>query len=567
MRKLWIIILLLIPFSAREIKSQISSGDNMLRKEIRDFGQARITISNPGIRKVNELSENVSVTSVKYDIVSITLSPLTVEWFLLQNYEYKIIERPDSKSVITAFDIKQAMEWDRYPSYTQYDSIMQSFVRLYPALCQLDTIGTSVNGKLVLVLKISDNTSADEDEPETFYSSSMHGDETGGFILMLRLADYILKNYSNDGRIRNLVNNLEIWINPLANPDGTYRSGNIISSPVRYNANGYDLNRNFPDPETPNTPKQKETLDMVKFMRDHNFVISANFHAGEEVVNYPWDRWSRLHADNDWFYSISRKYADTVHLHSVLGYMDYLDNGVTNGYDWYKINGGRQDFITYELRGREVTIELDNNYVTPAVNLNLLWQYNWRSLLGYLENATFGIHGKVKDALTGNPVAAKIFITGHDKDSSQVYSDIVTGSFVRLIAPGTWDLIFSAGGYVDKRIQDVLVTEGQQTEILVEMSPIINPVDTMNTPVPIIYPNPGRGFIKVVLPLHQIGDVNIRVFNYLGVKLLDYNTVTYEDTPLIISLDEFPAGVFTLIITNSTTKIQNKERFVVIPDN
>ena len=40
-------------------------------------------------------------------------------------------------------------------------------------------------------------------------------------------------------------------MNPLANPDGTYRPGNTISSPVRGNANGYDLNRNFPDPVTP----------------------------------------------------------------------------------------------------------------------------------------------------------------------------------------------------------------------------------------------------------------------------------------------------------------------------
>ena len=78
----------------------------------------------------------------------------------------------------------------------QYDSIMQSFLSLYPSICHLDTIGTSINGKLILALKISDNASIDEDEPEVFYTSTMHGDETGGFILMLRLADYLLTNYS-----------------------------------------------------------------------------------------------------------------------------------------------------------------------------------------------------------------------------------------------------------------------------------------------------------------------------------------------------------------------------------
>ena len=105
---------------------------------------------------------------------------------------------------------------------------------LYPTLCHLDTIGTSINGKLVLALKISDNADLNEDEPEVFYTSTMHGDETGGFILMLRLADYLLKNYNLDTRVKNLVDNLEIWINPLANPDGTYRTGNTnyFTNPV-----------------------------------------------------------------------------------------------------------------------------------------------------------------------------------------------------------------------------------------------------------------------------------------------------------------------------------------------
>ena len=148
-------------------------------------------------------------------------------------------------------------------------------------------------------------------------------------------------------RVKNLVDNLEIWINPLANPDGTYRSGNTISSPTRYNANGVDLNRNFPDPLTPNTMSAERNYDMMKFMRKHRFVISANFHSGAEVVNYPWDRWfSKYHADDSWFYSISRAYADTVHIYSGPAYMNDLDNGVTSGAVWYMVYGGRQDFVT-----------------------------------------------------------------------------------------------------------------------------------------------------------------------------------------------------------------------------
>ena len=75
----------------------------------------------------------------------------------------RYLKKTESKGIISALNINQAMEWDKYPTYSQYDSIMQSFKTLYPALCHLDTIGTSINGKLVLALKISDNAANDEE--------------------------------------------------------------------------------------------------------------------------------------------------------------------------------------------------------------------------------------------------------------------------------------------------------------------------------------------------------------------------------------------------------------------
>ncbi len=560
----WLLIMVLFLLALPDSGAQETSEDGLLREEVIRFGQARVKVSFTRRAEINNLSEYVSVSSVSDNNAEIVLSPLTIDWFILRKYDYVIIERPDSKSIITAHDVINAMEWDSYPTFTQYDSIMRSFAQLYPSLCLLDTIGTSIYGKLILVVKISDNVNEDEDESEVFYTSTMHGDETAGFVLMLRLADYLLKNYNTSSRIKELVDNLEIWINPLSNPDGTYRTGDIISDPVRSNANGYDLNRNFPDPGISGVVRQKETIDMMKFMRERRFVLSANFHSGAEVVNYPWDRWSRLHADNDWFYDISRKYADTVHLYSPVGYMNDLQNGVTNGYAWYSIRGGRQDYVTYELQGREVTIELVNSYVTSSDQLDPLWQYNWRSLLGYLENAMYGIHGIVKDAITGVPVAARILISGHDKDSSHIYSDTLTGSFTRLLAPGTWDLMFTASGYYETEATSIVVVEGQATEIIVEMTPVVSPVDTIPTPSLIIYPNPSEEYIKVILPQRQKGIVNIKLYNPQGFKLADYSEDTSAGYPLHLDIAGFAAGVYTLIITNSDTDFSDTGRFVII---
>jgi hypothetical protein len=561
-----LILLFFLVLNVLRCYTQNLSNDERLRDVISRSGEAVVTIPYPDNISLEDLTRKVSIISVKNKRVHISLSPLTVEWFIRQKFNYLTTERTDSKSIISALIISQAMEWESYPSYTQYDSIMQSFKALYPALCHLDTIGTSVNGKLVLALKISDNAADDEDEPEVFYSSTMHGNETGGFVLMLRLADYLLKNYNLDNRVKNLVDNLEIWINPLANPDGAYKSGDAISlSSVRYNANGVDLNRNFPDPFQPFEIQAKENIDMIGFMRAHKFVISANFHSGAEVVNYPWDRWfSKFHADDTWFNSISRAYADTVHSYSSPAYMTFLDNGVTRGAEWYTIYGGRQDFITSELQGREVTIELDDQFITPAAQLALLWQYNWRSLLGYLENALYGIHGQVLNSNTSVPVPAKIFITGHDKDSSHIYSDTLTGSFVRLLAPGSWNLTFTAHGYNDATISNIVVFPEQRTDIVVNMVPITNQIDTTIPEAPSLYPNPATAEIKAILPGVLAGKVNVKIISQSGSLMSEYNTEYTQGVPLLIDIKRLSGGTYSVVFANTVKRISCRGRFIVI---
>jgi Zinc carboxypeptidase len=560
------LILILIPvLTASRCFSQAVTNDDKLRRIISQYGQVEVTIPYIDKNSIDILTTNVSILSVKEKLIHVSLSPLTIDWFILQKYNYQIEEKAVARGVLSANSLTQAMDWDTYPTYTQYDSIMHSFLKLYPSLCHLDTIGTSVKGKLVLALRISGTESVDENKPAVFYTSTMHGDETGGFVLMLHLADYLLKNYSLDSRVKNMVDNLEIWINPLANPDGTYNNGDTINSPVRYNANGYDLNRNFPDPITPNTMKQKETLDMIKFMRKHKFVLSANFHTGSEVVNYPWDRWlSKIHADDSWFNAISRAYADTAHVYAGPEYMNFLDNGVTRGAVWYIVYGGRQDFMTWELHGREVTIELDDQYITPAPQLPLLWQNNWHSLLGYLENALYGIHGLVRDINTHSPLPARVFINGHDKDSSQVYSDTLTGKFIRFLSPGSWNLTFSAAGYRDTTVSTVVVSL-QKTDLIIDMVQGVSDVEKTKTGNPLLlYPNPSTNTIHALPPDIITGNINVRIINQAGMIINEYNTEFIDGIPIVIDIKSLLAGTYTIVFTNTSTRASCHGRFVVI---
>jgi hypothetical protein len=403
-------------------------------------------------------------------------------------------------------------------------------------------------GRAVLALKISDNPADDEQEPAVMLSAAIHGDELAGFIMLMRLAEYLASESSSDGLAAILTSGLEIWINPLANPDGMYRNNDTIIYPVRSNSNGYDLNRNFPDPGTANPPPlQIETLDMVSFMEKNRFALSVNIHSGVEVVNYPWDKWTRLHADNSWFRDISRRYADTVHLYAEPDYMRFLDNGVTRGSVWYIISGGRQDFITYSFGGREVTIELDDTKQTPGSNLEAMWNWNYRSLLHYIEEAMYGVHGTVTDASTSNPLSAKIFITGHDADSSQVYSDTLTGEFNRYLAPGTYNITFTCPGYISQSTEVEILNWNSVVTAEIHLVPgdaVIYP-DPPESGV-LLYPNPSSGEFWALPPAVVAGDIIVTVTSLSGTVIDTFQTTYQAGIPVRCKYPHLSSGVYII---------------------
>jgi PKD repeat protein len=145
--------------------------------------------------------------------------------------------------------------------------------------------------------------------------------------------------------------------------------------------------------------------------------------------------------------------------------MTDLDNGITNGYQWYSISGGRQDYMNYFQRCRELTAEISSTKLLPANQLEAHWEYNYRSLLKYIEQTLYGVHGLVTNAVSGAPIPAKVTISGHDLDNSEVYASMPVGDYHRLLKAGTYDLTFSAFGYNSKTIENVVVKE-ENTVIL-----------------------------------------------------------------------------------------------------
>ena len=371
-------------------------------------------------------------------------------------------------------ELDMLRQWNSYPTYEAYEAMMYQFQTDHASKCTVHNIKTLNSGRKLLGVQINVN---DEPKPQFLYSATMHGDEIAGYVLSLRLIDYLLTQYGTNPFVTRLVDSVEIWIFPNTNPDGTYFGGNhTVMNSRRGNANNIDLNRNFPDPKAgPNpdgNPWQPENIAMMELAEDNRFTMGANMHGGAEVCNYPWDTWQRLTADNSWWVLVCREYADTAQFFSPPGYMSQFNSGITNGYAWYSITGGRQDYMNFFHGCREFTLELSNVKKLPANQLDAHWEYNYRSFLNYIEQSLYGVRGIITDAATGEPVEAKVYISGHDIDSSHVYSAKLHGNYHRFLIAGNYNITFSSPCHYPVTINNVTVQNRQTTWLDVSLTPL-----------------------------------------------------------------------------------------------
>ena len=386
--------------------------------------------------------------------------------FLAREIPYTV-EQPTRVSVTMATNYAEMVNgWNRYPTYSTYLAMMDTFQTRYPNLCKIDTIlAATPGGRKVLCAHISNNLNDNQGKPSIFYTSTMHGDEVVGYYFMLRLIDMLLTNYNSNTRLTNMVNNFDIWICPLHNPDGTYHTSDnqINTSPTstRANAHSVDLNRSFPQQgQTIGSNYEPEVSAMMQFLGAHNFTLAANFHGGAEVFNYPWDAWTtstHAHADDAWWQYVGRKFADTCQAYNS-NYFTEENDGITEGGDWYVITGSMQDYHNWFLGTRHVTIEVGDK-VLPTSSLPNYWGYAYHSLLNFIEEADNGIHGTVTDSQTGEPLLATVYVNNHDADHSYVETTLPYGAYHRPIKAGTYSVTYSAEGYNSKTIT-VNVSDG-----------------------------------------------------------------------------------------------------------
>ncbi|XP_069898070.1 carboxypeptidase N catalytic chain [Dipodomys merriami] len=310
----------------------------------------------------------------------------------------------------------------------RYDDLVRTLYKVRnqcPDVTRVYSIGRSVRGRQLYVLEFSDSPGTHEPlEPEFKYVGNMHGNEVLGRELLLQLAEFLCEEFRNQNpRILRLIHDTRIHILPSMNPDGyevaaaqgPYMSGYLVG---RNNANGVDLNRNFPDlntyfyynekyggpnhhlplPDNWKSQVEPETRAVIQWIRSFNFVLSANLHGGAVVANYPYDKSlehrsrSSHHSSNsptpdDKLFQKLAKVYSYAHGWMYQGWNcgDYFPDGITNGASWYSLSKGMQDFNYLHTNCFEITLELSCNKFPRQEELQREWLGNREALIQFLE--------------------------------------------------------------------------------------------------------------------------------------------------------------------------------------
>jgi hypothetical protein len=349
---------------------------------------------------------------------------------------------PDAVAIEHGWKYSPEFERD-FHSYSQMTTELQTIATTYPEITHLYDLGQSVQGRVLWGLKITDNPDDEENEPEMRICGLHHGNEYMSAELPLNLAFLLVQNYSTDPTITELVDNREIWIIPMVNPDGR-------EAGTRYNAHGIDLNRNYgymPESATPYS--EPETRAMRNNALQNNFVLSLSFHCSGDIVNYVWNYKHQRVPDNTAVESLSEQYG------SHNGYW------VVEGYDWYQTLGDCNDF-SYGTRGdMDWTIEVQDSNIPQA------WDLNREAMLEIIDAANMGLTGVVTNAGTGQPIPATIWV---EEALWPCFADPAIGDYHKVLLPGTYTVHYQANG-CEEKILSVDVEAGEPTVLNVALQP------------------------------------------------------------------------------------------------
>jgi carboxypeptidase T len=255
-----------------------------------------------------------------------------------------------------------------YFTYQEMTDLFLDLEENHSNIMSLDSIGKTYEGRDIWMVKLSDNVGENEDESGVLLMGAHHGNEKPSYEILIYFIQHMVENYSkentdddgdglvnedpidgfdNDGdglidedpsedRVREVINNTQIFLIPMVNPDGVEANSRKNCAPnygsfgfnKEITSYGVNLNRNygykwylyyiFPRSyhllfnildSSPNYRGEKpfsenESLAVKNFAETQDISISLSYHSYSEVMFYPWMHTSKPTLHEDIFISI-----------------------------------------------------------------------------------------------------------------------------------------------------------------------------------------------------------------------------------------------------------------------
>lgn len=189
-------------------------------------------------------------------------------------------------------------------------AILDQFAADHPDICAPKvSIGTTVEGRDLWMVKISDNVGTSENETQVLFDALHHAREPVSMEATLVFMEFLLEGYGTDPEATYIVDNREIYFVPVVNPDGyEYNRQNDPNGGGLWRKNrtggyGVDLNRNyasfwglpgassfrFAEDYRGSAPfSEPESAAMEAFTLQHSFALVCTVHTYTDVLLTPW---------------------------------------------------------------------------------------------------------------------------------------------------------------------------------------------------------------------------------------------------------------------------------------
>jgi hypothetical protein len=281
-----------------------------------------------------------------------------------KTYTYKVIpfnkeEKAGKASTITLKNTQAVNILSQKYTYKQMKTDMKELAAKYSDYCTMTSIGTSVQGRAIYDLAIGNP----EAKQSVLVVSTLHAREYICVAVLMRQIEYYLANYSKSlsgTKPSEVLKNLQVHYIVMANPDGVTIS-QTSKSRWKANANGVDLNRNFPavkfvaggtkgaegySGKAPlSEPETKAIANFtIKLQKEQGLLGVVNYHAMGQIV-FGDSTSKKLRTTTTAMYRIAR---------NLTGYASASGYSSSNG----SYGGQYREYVMYVLGIPSISLEI-----------------------------------------------------------------------------------------------------------------------------------------------------------------------------------------------------------------